>query len=318
MNEKADKSFGLKVTEKNHERAKMLMEASGLTGNEWFEKLLTMEEAKSLMDPSSEYSRDLTELEQHTTRIYELVVNMVNQSVYLRDAAVKEVRDKLISNEEIIAQLQGSLKDFKQKVNELTELTEKLTSDNQTLLNELEKQQQVIENNNLLINEYKEKNDTLSGLVSKYQSYSDENERLKSEFEMFKTNSEEQRKLIRDENTRFEQIIKELSSELNSTKKEFERDIEVSKERNELEVTKAILETERTYQQKLEVQSDKYNEKIEKLQVENERIRKEAEQKLQTENERIHKEAELKLQSEIAKLKNEYEAKLASVKKADK
>ncbi|MDD1504870.1 hypothetical protein PVA17_19205 [Lysinibacillus sp. CNPSo 3705] len=55
-----------------------------------------------MKEGSNDYKQDLTELEHHTTRIYELVVNMVQRSVYLKDHAVKEIADILEGKDSII------------------------------------------------------------------------------------------------------------------------------------------------------------------------------------------------------------------------
>ena len=44
---------------------------------------------------ATDYSQDLNELEVHTTRIYELISNMVQRSIYIKDHAVKEISDRL-------------------------------------------------------------------------------------------------------------------------------------------------------------------------------------------------------------------------------
>lgn len=65
------------------EEARMLIETSGLSAKEWLEQALTMYEVKALQANTPHYAKDLTELEHHTTRIYELVLNMIQQSVSL-------------------------------------------------------------------------------------------------------------------------------------------------------------------------------------------------------------------------------------------
>lgn len=89
----ADKTFGFKVTDEVYEKAKLLIETSGLSSRDWFENALAKYEVKALQTNAPEYTRNLNELELHTTRIYELVVNMVQQSMYFKDQAVREVSE---------------------------------------------------------------------------------------------------------------------------------------------------------------------------------------------------------------------------------
>lgn len=89
----SDKTFGVKVNEELHDKVKDMIEVSGLTAKEWFEKAVALVELQQIKEEVSDYKEDLTELEVHTTRIYELISNMVARSIYLRDAAVKEIAD---------------------------------------------------------------------------------------------------------------------------------------------------------------------------------------------------------------------------------
>ena len=48
-----------------------------------------------LKEGSPEHKHDLIELDAHTTRIYELVANMVQRSNYLKDQATRELQEKI-------------------------------------------------------------------------------------------------------------------------------------------------------------------------------------------------------------------------------
>lgn len=73
----ADKTLGFKVTEEVYDKAKAIIDTSGLTAKDWWKKT-ALYELNSLKDGiSGDYSNDLAELEVHTTRIYALISNMV-------------------------------------------------------------------------------------------------------------------------------------------------------------------------------------------------------------------------------------------------
>lgn len=287
----ADRTLGFKVTDEVHERARMLIESSGLTSKEWLENALAMYEVKALQANTPEYAKDLTELELHTTRIYELVINMIQQSVYLKDHAVKDVAEKLESKEGIITELQAKLNEQKEKVNQFI-LENKQFTEQQTLLQkQLDEQKSTMENSNLLINEYKEKNDTLSGLVTKYQGYAEENEALKTAFETEKASlaqqlnkqqaaSTEQIRQLEQAQQQANERVRELEKTLEITQLNYTRELEIMQERKDLEREKALVEVEREYQAKLQAQNDKYNDKVAEMHVENERIRAGYEAKL--------------------------------------
>ena len=75
----ADKTFGVKVSEEMYEKAKMVIKSSGVSSKDWFEKAVALYEMNSIKQGSSDYTQDLTELEHHTTRMYELIVNMIQR-----------------------------------------------------------------------------------------------------------------------------------------------------------------------------------------------------------------------------------------------
>ena len=124
----ADKTFGFKVTDEVYEKAKLLIETSGLSSRDWFENALATYEVKALQTNAPEYTRNLNELELHTTRIYELVVNMVQQSMYFKDQAVREVSEQLEKKEQLLAELQEKLQATKQSVQTLQADKDALTS----------------------------------------------------------------------------------------------------------------------------------------------------------------------------------------------
>jgi|GEM_PF-1609915 len=288
----ADRTLGFKVTDEVHERARMLIESSGLSSKEWLENALAMYEVKALQANSPDYAKDLTELELHTTRIYELVVNMIQQSLYLKDHAVKDVSDKLESKEAIIIELQAQLAEAKKHLNIITTTNNELTDQKDMLQKQVEEHKNTLDNSNLLINEYKEKNDALNGLVTKYQGYAEENETIKTTFadekDALVQQLNEQQQLSFDKIRQFEQSqqqanerIRELETSLENAQLNYTREIEIMQERKDLEREKALVEVERTYQEKLQAQNDKYNDKVAEMHAENERIRQNYEARLE-------------------------------------
>lgn len=263
----ADKTFGVKVSEEMYEKVREVIESSGTSSKEWFERAIALYEMNAIKQGSSDYTQDLTELEHHTTRMYELIVNMIQRSVHLKEYAVKEVAEKLESKEAIITDLQQQTQQLKMEVETKTEGIQKFEEQVKELEEKLLANQTMLENNQALISEYKDKNDTLSGLVTKYQGYAEENEALKKSFEMEKT---EWRKQASAEKATFEEKISELSQEkqtlseelrvlrmdLEQVKANHERDLSHLAERKELEREKAVVEAERLHNEEVRMLYD--------------------------------------------------------------
>ena len=156
----ADKTFGVKVSEELHEKVREMIENSGDSVKDWFEKAVALTEIQNIKQGATDYSQDLNELEIHTARIYELVSNMVQRSVYLKESAVKEVTDRLEKKESIISEYKEKANAAVEELKLVKESLKALKQEKEDLSKQLENQQSTNENNQLLINEYKEKNDT--------------------------------------------------------------------------------------------------------------------------------------------------------------
>ncbi|MGN7410607.1 hypothetical protein [Sporosarcina sp. SAFN-010] len=289
----ADKTFGVKVSEEMYEKVREVIEMSGTSSKEWFERAIALYEMNAIKQGSSDYTQDLTELEHHTTRMYELIVNMIQRSVHLKEYAVKEVAEKLESKEAIITDLQQQTQQLKMELATKTEGIQTFEEQVKELEEKLLANQTMLENNQALISEYKDKNDTLSGLVTKYQGYAEENEALKKSFDIEKT---EWRKQAGIDKVAFEEKVSELlqekqtvSEELRVLRMDFEqvktnheRDLSHLSERKELEREKAVVEAERLH-----------NEEVRKLYDEMAALRK------------VHEETKEKLKAEISLLQQE-------------
>lgn len=280
----ADKTFGVKVSEEMYEKAKMVIESSGISSKEWFEKAVALYEINAIKQGSSDYTQDLTELEHHTTRIYELIANMIQRSVYLKDHAVKDISDKLDLKESMISDFQIQFLQFKEEITAKDKTVLTLQEQEHELKEKLKANETTLENNQALIAEYKEKNDTLSGLVAKYQAFAEENEQLKAAFaeekEALLTSAASEKQLLQEALTTASNEVKaneakvaELEKALADEKTQSEQATALLQERHELALERATVKAEREYQEKLQAQLDTYNARIQELQAENDRIR---------------------------------------------
>ncbi|MFY2157972.1 hypothetical protein ACOSZF_20395 [Cytobacillus firmus] len=283
----SDKTFGVKVSEELHDRVKQMIEASGASAKDWFEKAVALSEIQDLKEGAKDFQSDLSELEVHTTRIYQLVANMVQRANYLKDDAVKNLTEKLESRDETISALQDDLKRFKEEVTVLAEEKAAGQTEKEGLTKQLEELRVTNENTQSLILEYKDKIDTLSSLVNQYKGYAEENERLKdlhskekaellanseqkesrykSSIEELQTTVHDQRQAVTDLEAQLNKTIEESKKENEGLKVYYENQLTQVNDKKELEKERAILEVERKYQEKLEKAHEQYNQKIASL-----------------------------------------------------
>lgn len=277
----ADKTFGVKVSEELYDKVKEMIEASGNTSKEWFEKAVSLTEINAIKQGATDYSQDISELEVHTTRIYELVSNMIQRSIYIKDHAVKEIADKLDQKEAIISEYQNKAMVSSEESKVSKQIADALEKEKEDLLKQLDEARSINFNNQLLINEYKEKNDTLSGLVSKYQSFAEGNEKLKEEYSKDRGRLQSQVNELTLQTHDQQDEIKRLNQQIEIMTNSHGIELERLTERKEYEKDKAVLESERNLQEKLLKANDEYNEKIKELYNENATIRKEYEVKIE-------------------------------------
>lgn len=297
----ADKTFGFKVTEEMYDKLKQTIESSGDSAKDWLEKAYSLVAIQSIKEGSADYKPDLSELEMHTTRIYELVANMIQRANYLKDDAVKSLENKLDSRELTISELQSNVKGLKENVTQLEESSKQDDEEKRSLTEQVEGLRSTNENNLALIQEYKEKIDTLSSLVNEYKSYSVENvelkekhaaekEKIKAEFQQkenrFVSSIEEYKETTHDQQEQIEKLTEKLNStiqvnekETESLKANFENQLTQLTSQKDLEKERAVLEAERKYQEQLQAIHDQYNEKIARLYEKFERVENNSKEK---------------------------------------
>jgi chromosome segregation ATPase len=279
----ADKTFGFKVSDELYEKVKMMIENSGSSSKEWFERAVALAEVQDLKEGSPDYKQDLSELEVHTTRIYELVANMIQRAHYIKEDAIRELAEKLNSRELMISSLQADVKALQDRLYQLDAEAKQAISEKDELNKQLEEQRGVNANNQALIQEYKDKIDTLSSLVNQYKDYATENTDLKEEIanlkERFAAEKDTLLAEFEQKESQWELSIEELKSTVHDQEDQIEklnRENEVQKvnhvnelnrltEAKDLAKERATLEIERKYQEKLQEIHEQYNEKIARL-----------------------------------------------------
>ncbi|MDR7080627.1 chromosome segregation ATPase [Neobacillus niacini] len=197
----ADNSrFKVDISDDFHQKVMQMIDSSGVTPKEWFEKVVGLGEIHDLNEAGGDHKDDYSELEALTARINELAANMTKREIRLKDELAtkieniasitaslensnKEIAQMRASNEEIqsligalrslVAEQEMQLKDLKEvigtKEQVITSFVISLEKSKKEIA-ELHKKVDEMKANNeskeTLIGEYKEKLDSLSGAVS--------------------------------------------------------------------------------------------------------------------------------------------------------
>ncbi len=280
MAEEKHSTLSFKLDNDFRDEVKKMLDESPMNNKDWFAKAVQLMKVQSMKENSTDFASDLGELEVHTARIFELVSNMVQRSVVLRESAVRELETKLEQQREITANFQlkikESIEEKKQALNDL-ETSQKEQADLEKQLDEL---RETLETNKLLINEYKEKNDTLNGLVTKYQSYATENDQLKETLDNERSSHQSKIDDLTQQNNKQSATIKELEQQMNTLTESHDTAVERLNERRDVEQEKALLALERTHQKALTEANNEYSNKLKELYEEMTNQRKTYEQKI--------------------------------------
>ena len=279
--EMADKTFGVKVSEELQEKVQNMISGSNLTAKEWFEKAIALVEVNELKEGASDYTQDLNELEAHTTRIFDLVANMLKRANYLKENETKGLLEKLENRDTIITEYQEKCKESQAYAQIIEEQAVIDQRDSDMLVEKLEETRLTNINNQALIAEYKEKIDSMSGLVAKYQGFAEENETLKQDFVKEKELLQHQIKEIADQLSQQKDEIKTYQQTLESLKEAHVLEIGRLEEKKAYEKDREMLNLEKEQQQQLAAIQKEHNGELKAFYDEKDRLRKEYEAKIE-------------------------------------
>lgn len=277
----ADKTFGVKVSEDLYEKVQNMISGSNLTAKEWFDKAIALVEVNELKVGASDYTQDLNELEAHTTRIFDLVANMLKRANYLKENETKGLLEKLENRDTIIAEYQEKWKASQAYAQTIEEQAVIAQHDSEMLVEKLEETRLTNVNNQALIAEYKEKIDSMSGLVAKYQGFAEENETLKQDFVKEKELLQHKIKEIADQLSQQKDEIKTYQQTLESLKEAHVLEIGRLEEKKAYEKDREMLNLEKEQQQQLAAIQKEHNGELKAFYDEKDRLRKEYEAKIE-------------------------------------
>ncbi len=276
-----DKVFGIKVTEDLNDKVKSMIESSGKTTKDWFESLITFAEIQQLKDGNSDYTQDLSELEVHTQRIYELTANMIKRASYIKDSAVKIVQEQLIEQQENARTQKEQIQAQKEQLEIVAEELIKVKEENTDLHQQVKDSRKQNENNQFLIGEMKDKNDLLAGELVKYKQYQEENEQLKEQLTSQKEEHQTAVNELTEQNRQLQDQFNQLQRENGQLIENHINEIQKIDDKHEIEKERAILEEQKEHQKAIATINENHNTKVKGLLDELEKIRSEYEKKIE-------------------------------------
>jgi len=263
---------GFKISEDFKEKLAMQIEAVGLQDNEWLEKAFQLMDSQLIKEHNPSFSKEISEIEFHSRKIYELFNHMIQQNEFLRQAAVDQLEKKLDEKDTIISNylqkqsdsdkqvklLEEDLKNIKQALEELEDEHKKMSTQNeniQDLIDSLkEKNQQYIEQ----LEDYqltKEHSSTLEEALKNEQEKNDKvTKELKTQFEVnseLKRTYENTLEEIKDKHTvEISNMIADHTIEITSIQDKHENELQSLKDKHSIEIERKILQKEIEFQER--------------------------------------------------------------------
>ncbi|SHN86383.1 MULTISPECIES: hypothetical protein [Desulfitobacterium] len=260
----AESTKAFKISDELKTKINTTIQASGLQDKEWIESVTNLWVMQDVKIGLPNFKQDISELELHTKRINELVINMIERAAHEKEEISRQVLELSTEKNELLQKIDFMEKEIKAqlKANEEADIHHlKEKEESERLIRQME---EATWHNNLLIQEYKEKNDTLMGLVNEYKAAYEEKNSLKHEVD------------------RLNQTLVTLKGELEhnvqaveALKKAHKDELERMAEKKDIERERERLTLQSDYQNKIQSLSEESTEKIRMLYEKIEQLHKE-------------------------------------------
>lgn len=244
----ADTTYSVKLDEELKRKIMAFVKESGVTGKEFFAKLIEMYEIENKGEKSKNYTREMKELEGHLLRIRALYENLSEEFKIELEASRDESKKALEEKAKIESELKEEVKSLSERIKALDNQIKKTKLESDDLKKQLEDATSRDKTNMDLISEYKEKIGTLKSSIFKLQSFGKENEKLKKGLEDTKKYIESLEKERADLKTK----IESLQSTLSTLRKSHNEELENVKTKMDFEKQSAIAKEKQICQEKLE------------------------------------------------------------------
>lgn len=267
---------GFKISEELMEKINATIDASGYDDSAWIEQVTNLWVMKEAKVGLPNYQEELSELELHTKRINELVLNMIQRTGHEKEEVLRQKSELHQENEELVQQLERTTQEIKLILAARDEDRNRFEKEKEETARLLHQMEATAENHTLLVKEYKDKNDTLSGLVAEYKAGYDQANTLNTEINHLNA-------VIRELEAKLEERYNHIKMLEDNYKTEMDRLVE----KKDVEKERELLSIKSEYQAKIHSINDEYTTSMKSHYEQIEELRKESESKIKALTERI-------------------------------
>ncbi len=253
----SDVTYSVKLDEDLKKKLTSFVKDSGMTGKEFFAKLIKIYESETIEESTKSYTREMKELEGHLSRIRALYENLVEEFKIELEASRDEGRKSLEEKARTEENLRNEIKSLNAELKTLGNEIKRLREENADLQRQLDQMLSSNEANKTLVTEYKEKIENLKSSLSNLKGIKEENESLRKGLEDVKKYVAS----LEKEKTDLKMKNEALQSNLESLRKHHAEEIKSIEAKFEFEKQTAVVEEKQECQKRVEKLMDEYAKK---------------------------------------------------------
>ncbi|AHD07460.1 hypothetical protein ABNB59_20375 [Paenibacillus larvae] len=125
----AETTKGFKMTDDLKNRINSTIEASRMTDKDWIEAVTNLWVMRDMKNGMPDFQKDVSELELHTNRINELVMNMIQRSSFEKEEIHRKAEELKESKNQMIEECQFEISDLKKQLQAASEEVERSTNE---------------------------------------------------------------------------------------------------------------------------------------------------------------------------------------------
>ncbi len=262
----ADTTYSVKIDEELKDRIMNAIKNSGVTGKEFFSKLIEIYETQNA--GHEDRVKELSELEGHLSRIKALYSGLLEDSKLELESVSSEYKKEIEEKERVINSLTEKVKTLSEELLKVKSLLEESENEKNDLKKNLKDLSEKDETNLELIKEYKEKIKKIEMEVESSKAAKVENESLKKQIAEMEKHFEE----IEKENKELSNEAENLKSDLEKIQYDHKKEIEGILLRSNMEHQTEIMKEKQECQDRIRAiiedqrkQFEEYNSTIKKL-----------------------------------------------------
>jgi len=288
MAEDKSKVLGIRLDTEDMEELKSFMEQEGKGNKEFMQMLLNLYKMNKGKAKNISLIGDIEELEQHTNKIHQAFVNIIDKLEGQKESITEDKDKELLIYRDKVNSLKNDNETLKVDNSTLTEMLTKVNEVNNEIKEHNNQLQGNLSDKVTIIEEYKSKNDTLTGLLNEYKQYKEQADTIKGLLADSQAREIEKDNTIKDKDHTIGNLNTTIQAKDEATgelKDRHKAELQTATDRAAIAQDKALLQQQKEFNIKLQHQQEqlqqvqeKHNATIQEYQAKYKQLLEELEQ----------------------------------------